>query len=123
MPGLLDLASYADRAHVIFLVVATLDPESFRGRFAARGREAVERPPHRYLENLDAILRIQDHLLELAELHGVPIVENVSFDRSVHLDHPPRDRDAAQAGRLRCAPRCFRALAATLLLAQPAAAR
>jgi 2-phosphoglycerate kinase len=83
VPGLLDLASYADRAHVIFLVVATLDSDAFRGRFAARGREAVERPPHRYLENLDAILRIQDYLLELAELHGVPIVDNVSFDRSV----------------------------------------
>jgi 2-phosphoglycerate kinase len=83
VPGLLDLASYADRAHVIFLVVATLESESFRGRFAARGREALERPPHRYLENLDAILRIQDYLLELAEQHGVPIVDNVSFDRSV----------------------------------------
>jgi 2-phosphoglycerate kinase len=83
VPGLLDLSSYADRAHVIFLVVATLDSDAFRGRFAARGREAAERPPHRYLENLDAILRIQDYLLELAELHGVPIVDNVSFDRSV----------------------------------------
>jgi 2-phosphoglycerate kinase len=83
VPGLLDLASYADRAHVIFLIVATLDPEAFAGRFAARARAAVERGPHRYLENLDAILRIQDYLLELAEQHGVPIVDNVSFDRSV----------------------------------------
>ena len=83
VPGLLDVASYHDRAHVIFLIVATLDPEAFGGRFAARAREAAERPPHRYLENLDAILRIQDYLLELAEQHGVPIVDNVSFDRSV----------------------------------------
>jgi 2-phosphoglycerate kinase len=83
VPGLLDLASYQDRAHVIFTIVATLDPEAFGSRFAARAREAAERPPHRYLENLDAILRIQDYLLELAEQHGVPIVDNVSFDRSV----------------------------------------
>jgi len=83
VPGLVDVASYHDRAHVIFLIVATLDPEAFAGRFAARAREAAERPPHRYLENLDAILRIQDYLLELAEQHGVPIVDNVSFDRSV----------------------------------------
>ena len=83
VPGLLDLASYEDRAHVIFLIVATLDPEAFASRFAARARAAVERAPHRYLENLDAILRIQDYLLELAEQHGVPIVDNVSFDRSV----------------------------------------
>jgi 2-phosphoglycerate kinase len=39
--------------------------------------------PHRYIENLEGILRIQDHLLELADRHGVPIVDNVSFDRSV----------------------------------------
>jgi 2-phosphoglycerate kinase len=83
VPGLIDLGSYQDRAHVIFLIVATLDPEAFASRFAARAREAVERPPHRYLENLDAILRIQDYLLELAEQSGVPIVDNVSFDRSV----------------------------------------
>jgi 2-phosphoglycerate kinase len=83
VPGLIDLASYQDRAHVIFLIVATLDPEAFASRFAARAREAAERPPHRYLENLDAILRIQDYLLELAEQNGVPIVDNVSFDRSV----------------------------------------
>jgi 2-phosphoglycerate kinase len=83
VPGLVDLASYQDRAHVIFLIVATLESEAFGSRFAARAREAAERPPHRYLENLDAILRIQDYLLELAEQHGVPIVDNVSFDRSV----------------------------------------
>jgi 2-phosphoglycerate kinase len=83
VPGLIDLASYQDRAHVIFLIVATLEPEAFKGRFAARAREAAERPPHRYVENLEAILRIQDYLLELAEQHGVPIVDNVSFDRSV----------------------------------------
>src|SRR5262249_44851598 len=82
-PGLLDVAKYHDRAHVIFLLVATLDGEAFRTRFAQRARGAAERPPHRYLENLDAILRIQDYLLDLAEQHGVPIVDNVSFDRSV----------------------------------------
>jgi 2-phosphoglycerate kinase len=82
VPGLLDLSSYQDRAHVIFLIVATLDPEAFASRFAARAREAAKRPPHRYLENLDAILRIQDYLLELADQCGVPIVDNESFDRS-----------------------------------------
>jgi 2-phosphoglycerate kinase len=83
VPGLLDLESYQHRAHVIFLIVATLDPEAFANRFHQRALTAVERGPHRYLENLDAILRIQDYLLELAEQHGVAIVDNVSFDRSV----------------------------------------
>ena len=40
---------------------------------------------HRYLENLDAILKIQDHFLELADRYNVPIVDNAAFDRSVLL--------------------------------------
>ncbi len=82
VPGLLDLSAYEKTAHVIFLVVATLDWEDFRGRFEARASNS-SRPPHRYLDNLEAILQIQDHLLELAEEHDVPIVDNESIDASV----------------------------------------
>jgi len=84
MPGGLDLSAYQASADVIFLLVATLDPEAIAGRFSARAAAGERaRPPHRYLENLDAILRVQDYLLELAEIHDVPIVDNESFDRSV----------------------------------------
>lgn len=83
LPGMIDPEQWAGQAHLIFLVVATLDEEEFRQRFAARARDAVHRPPHRYVEHLDAILRIQDHILELAEAFDVPIVDNVSFDASV----------------------------------------
>jgi 2-phosphoglycerate kinase len=85
MPGLIDLAPYADSAHVIFLVVATLDPEAYAARFAARAQGQSHRDAHRYLENLDAILRIQDEILEAAERHDVPIVDNDSFERAVVL--------------------------------------
>jgi 2-phosphoglycerate kinase len=85
VPGMLDVDAYAERADVIFLVVATLDEEAFKNRFSARAAEQRQRAPHRYLENLDAILRIQEHFLELADRHDVPIVDNVSFDRSVLL--------------------------------------
>ncbi len=85
VPGAVDLESYAELADVIFLVVATLDEEAFRNRFAARAAGQKQRPPHRYLENLDAIRQIQDHFLELAERFEVPIVDNISFDRSVLL--------------------------------------
>ena len=74
---------FRSQADIIFLVVATLDESAFRARFASRGRSAPSRPPHQYLEHLDAILRIQDHFLELADIHHVPIVNNESFDRSV----------------------------------------
>jgi 2-phosphoglycerate kinase len=82
VPGLLDLAAYRETAHVIFLVVATLDEAAFRARFVQRARES-RRPPHRYLEHMDAILRIQEHFLELAERHHIPIVDNDSADASV----------------------------------------
>lgn len=82
VPGLIDLAKYRETAHVIFLVVATLDVAAFRARFQQRARES-QRAPHRYLEHMDAILRIQDHFLELAERHEIPIVDNDSADASV----------------------------------------
>jgi 2-phosphoglycerate kinase len=82
VPGFLDLSQYAEKAHVISLVVATLDVAAFRSRFEQRARES-QRAPHRYLENIDAILRIQDHFLELAERHQIPIVDNDSADASV----------------------------------------
>jgi 2-phosphoglycerate kinase len=85
VPGMLDVDAFAERADVIFLVVATLDEEAYKNRFSARATGAKQRAPHRYLENLDAILRIQEHFLELADRYDVPIVDNVSFDRSVLL--------------------------------------
>lgn len=85
VPGLIDLQAYSERARVIFLIVATLEEEALSERFAARAEHERGRGPHRYLENLDSILGIQDHLLELADRYDVPIVDNVSFDRSVLL--------------------------------------
>jgi len=85
VPGSIDLESYAELADVIFLIVATLDEDAFSSRFASRAAEQRKRPPHRYLENLDAIRQIQDHFLDLAERFEVPIVDNNSFDRSVLL--------------------------------------
>jgi len=82
-PGTLDVRPYAERADVIFLVVAALEREAFASRFARRAEDASERPAHEYLKHLDAILRIQDQFLEASERHGVPIVVNDSFDATV----------------------------------------
>ncbi|MEM7412477.1 MAG: ATP cone domain-containing protein [Myxococcota bacterium] len=97
-PGSLDLDAYVDRADVIFLVVATLDPGAFPARFAARETTGGGiRPAHRYVQNLDAILHIQDAILDAAERLDVPIVDNESFDRAVllvirHLTEALRER-------------------------------
>ncbi len=85
MPGVIDLAPYERVADVIFLMVASLDSEAFANRFASRAQHQARRGSHRYLENLEAILKIQDHLLEAADRYDVPIVDNDSFDRAVLL--------------------------------------
>ena len=83
VPGMIDLEAYAELADVIFLVVAALDIDAYSRRFAARAKGQTHRAAHRYLENLDAIVRVQDYFLEVADRHSVPIVDNESFDRAV----------------------------------------
>jgi 2-phosphoglycerate kinase len=105
VPGLIDLGAYAEVADVIFLVVATLEEGSLEKRFGEREAGAHARPMHRYIENIDAILRIQDHFLELAEAHDVPIVDNTSFDRSVlqiirHVTESLRKRGSLDVAEL-----------------------
>jgi len=102
VPGLIDLEPYQAVAHVIFLLVASLDEDAFTTRFAARAKDEVHRPPHRYIENLDSILKIQETLLELAEAEGIPIVDNSLFDDSVvsiirHVTETLRKQDEFDA--------------------------
>jgi 2-phosphoglycerate kinase len=105
VPGVIDLESYSELAHVVFLVVATLDAETYAGRFASREAGQKQRAAHRYLENLDAILKIQDYFLDAAERYGVPIVDNDSFERAVlliirHVTETLRERESIEASDL-----------------------
>ncbi len=85
LPGLIDLDPYVETAHVIPLVVATLDEEAFARRFASRGDRQKLRKPHRYIEHIESILRIQEHFLEMADRYDVPIVDNATLESSVQL--------------------------------------
>jgi 2-phosphoglycerate kinase len=85
VPGLIDLERYADVAHVIYLVVARLDEKALRQHFLKRGRQQSRRDGDRYVENIESIQLIQNYFLELADLHEVPIVDNVTVDGSVLL--------------------------------------
>jgi len=85
VPGQLDLQSYASKAHVIPLLIGRLDEEAFLGHFRERGTEAPRRGMKRYQQNFQSILEIQNHLLELADEHDVPIIDNRSVERSVPL--------------------------------------
>jgi 2-phosphoglycerate kinase len=83
LPGLLDLGRYNARAHVISLVVATLDVESYRQRFRTRAAKAQQRTAEKYLEHFDAIVAIQNYILAEADQLGLPIIDNVDLDDTV----------------------------------------
>lgn len=83
LPGTFDLDRYHDRAHVIFIVMAALDPEQYRAHFTTRAVREQQRAPDRYLPHFDAILAIQDHILAQAELYELPIIDNVQLDETI----------------------------------------
>jgi 2-phosphoglycerate kinase len=102
LPGLIDLDEYHDQADIIFLVVAVLDEDSMHDRFRSRAKESARRPSQRYLKNLDAIGKIQDHFLEAAERYGIPIVNNNSFENSAkliirHVTESLREKDSIES--------------------------
>ena len=83
VPGGIDLEEYADRAHIFFILVARLDETAFRLHFENRAKRQKTRGSDRYVAKLEEILSIQDHLLDLADLFDVPIVDNVRLEDSV----------------------------------------
>jgi 2-phosphoglycerate kinase len=83
LPGMIDLARYRDHAHVVFLVVGTLDADALERRFASRAVRARERPSDRYQKHIAEILAIQAHILAEADRADLPIVDNVDFEETV----------------------------------------
>jgi 2-phosphoglycerate kinase len=83
VPGLIDCEIYADRAYVIPLTITTLNRSVYRERFLKRQADARSRQADRYLSNFDAILEIQDYIIEMAERYRIPIIENVNFEETV----------------------------------------
>ena len=83
VPGLIDYDAYADRAYLVPMIVTTLNRSKYRERFLQRQEGAQDRRADRYLANFDAILEIQDYIVEMAERYCIPIVENINFEESV----------------------------------------
>jgi 2-phosphoglycerate kinase len=104
VPGLIDLAQYEGRAHVFFQVVARFDPGSMQSQFRSRAEREKHRDAQRYLDELDAILEIQDYVLEQADREDVPIIENATLEGSVllvirHVVEQLRKREKAASTR------------------------
>lgn len=83
VPGLLDYERLQTRAYCVHVVLANLNPDDYARRFSLRASRQESRSPEKYLENIDAILQIQDHILDMANGHDIAIVENEDSERSV----------------------------------------
>ncbi len=79
IPGIFD--KLKDKAHVIHLILTTLDEEIHKSRFKSRERIS-QRTSKRYLRNFKAIRLIQDYLYKTATEKAIPIVENIDFDQT-----------------------------------------
>lgn len=83
VPGLMELDQFEQQAYIVPLVISTLNRAAYLERFPIRQSQAGSRTAQRYRDNFDSILRIQDYILEMSELHDMPIIENTHFDETV----------------------------------------
>jgi 2,3-bisphosphoglycerate-independent phosphoglycerate mutase len=81
-PALVPFADLEGSAYQVPIMLASLNEESHRSRFLARSRTGVRRA-ERYLENFRAIRTIHDHIVQEAERHDVPILDNPAGDPPV----------------------------------------
>lgn len=71
---------FKDKAFIVPVIIATLDRKTMESRFVRRGKEQGKRRAERYLQCIDDIMRIQEMIVDHADQHDIPIIQNVSFD-------------------------------------------
>jgi 2-phosphoglycerate kinase len=106
LPDLLGLDPYRKDALFLWTNLFLTDTQAYADRFRTRGKTAAHRPRHRYVEHLDQILKLQDHILDVGEVHGVPAFENVDLDDTLQsLSLHIMDSLRTAAKKLRANPR------------------
>lgn len=83
VPGFLDLEAWEERILAVPVVVTVEDEDVHRSHFVARWADHEGRPATRYLDGFENIRRIQRYIKSQALSHGVPVVPNYDFDRSL----------------------------------------
>jgi len=83
VPGFIDLATWEDRILAVPVIVTVEDEDVHRSHFVARSSDHEGRPAPRYLDGFENIRRVQRYLKSQALSHGVPVIPNYSFDRSL----------------------------------------
>jgi 2-phosphoglycerate kinase len=83
VPGFFDLASRTDRILAVPVIITVEDEEVHRSHFDARSMDVTMRPSSRYLSSFENIRRLQRYVKSQALSHGVPVIPNYNFDRSL----------------------------------------
>ena len=83
VPGFIDLESQRERILAVPFVIGVDDEERHRSHFAAREDSIASRPSQRYAAGFENIRRLQRYVKGQALSHGVPVIPNHSFDRSI----------------------------------------
>ncbi|AMM54176.1 2-phosphoglycerate kinase [Pyrococcus kukulkanii] len=78
VPGFVDMKH---EMTFMYMIVAR-SREELEARFYERTRYS-KRSAEYYIANLDAILEIQDYLIERAKSFGIPIIENIELEETV----------------------------------------
>lgn len=82
LPDLIDLGQFEKDAIFVWVNLHIEDDKQYKERFKERGDQASKREAHRYIENLDAILKIQNHILSVGKKHKLIAYENTDFEET-----------------------------------------
>ncbi len=82
-PSFLDSIPEEEDAIVVPIMLCVADPDLLRQRFTGRGQQAPNRRAKRYLDNFDAIWRLQTFLITAAEQAGFNIITNDNRDDAI----------------------------------------
>ena len=83
VPGFVDPSRWRDRMLAVPLIISVEDEDSHRSHFAARAADHSGRAANRYLTEFENIRRVQRYIKSQALSHGVPVLPNYDFDRTL----------------------------------------
>lgn len=83
VPGFLDANAWGDRVLAVPVILTVEEEDTHRSHFAARAADHAGRSADRYLHQFENIRRVQRYIKSQALSHGVPVVANYNFDRSL----------------------------------------
>ena len=78
LPDFIDTALHAKSGFLVQLGLSLEDRKAYEKRFAQRATASPARPRHRYMANLEEILKIQEHIVACHALRNLPVIDTQS---------------------------------------------